>query len=198
MAIGIPLAAIITLTLFLIMRALIFTEEVLIEQRANAVQIEINPEIEEVTVEEREFEPEDVEVEPPPPPPEIRKEKAVQPTEGVASFDGALPDFEPPQLDSRSISFNVSDRDAQPLVRIEPSYPPRAAERGVEGECFVRFNVTAQGQPFDVEAYDCPSVFQRAAIRAVENWKYNPKIVDGNPVQRVGVHNQFVFRLADG
>ncbi len=42
------------------------------------------------------------------------------------------------------------------------------------------------------------TVFDRAALRAVRKWKYNPKIEDGEPVERTGVTVRLEFELADG
>jgi protein TonB len=137
-------------------------------------------------------------VDPPPPPPQIERQRAEQPSEGLATVMGAIPEFEAPQLNSDSVNFSVSDRDAQPLVRIEPQYPMRAAERGVEGSCWVRFDVTPDGTPTNINIYQCDSsLFERASVRAVERWRYNPKVEDGVPVARRGVETRFDFQLSD-
>ena len=137
-------------------------------------------------------------IDPPPPPPQIERQAAEQPTEGLATVMGAIPEFDAPQLRSDSVSFSVSDRDAQPLVRIEPQYPPRAAERGIEGTCNVQFDVTPDGTPNNVRILRCDSsFFERASIRAVERWRYQPRVENGVPVARRGVQTQFVFRLAE-
>ena len=38
-------------------------------------------------------------------------------------------------------------------------------------------------------------VFDRAALRAVRRWRYNPKIEDNKPVERPGVQVRIVFDL---
>lgn len=196
---GAPVAALVTVALFVIMYNLIIPDAVEIEDGGDALRISINDEVAEVEARRRDTTIDDVDqIDPPPPPPQIERQAAEQPTEGLDTIVGQIPEFDTPQLASDSVSFSVSDRDAQPLVRIEPQYPPRAAERGVEGSCSVRFDVTPDGTPTNISILTCDSsLFERAAIRAVERWRYNPKVENGVPVARRGVETQFNFELAD-
>ena len=99
------------------------------------------------------------------------------------------------QIDRNSVNQNVSDRDAQPLVRIPPIMPTRADR---SGHCKVRFDVSPQGMPFNIEAISCSqTLFKRPSIRSVQNWKYDPKIVNGRTVSRSGVESKISFRLLD-
>lgn len=199
LAIGIPVAAVITVALFFIMTRLILVDEVIQEDAGDELRITINDEVQEVEARRRDTTIEDVQqVDPPPPPPQIERQRAEQPSEGLATVMGEIPAFEAPQLNGDSVNFSVSDRDAQPLVRIEPQYPMRAAERGVEGSCWVRFDVTPDGTPTNIVSYRCDSsLFERASIRAVERWRYNPKVENGVPVARRGVETRFDFQLAE-
>lgn len=197
--VGIPIAAIVTVLLFNIMRILIIPDSVEVEEGGDQLRISINDEVAEVEARRRDTTIEDVDqIDPPPPPPQIERQAAEQPTEGLDTIVGQIPEFEAPQLASDNVSFSVSDRDAQPLVRIEPSYPPRAAERGLEGTCAVRFDVTPDGTPTNITILNCSSsMFERASIRAVERWRYQPRIQDGVPIARRGVETEFVFQLAE-
>lgn len=197
--ISVPIAAAITFLLFMLMQALIFTDEVTLEEAADDLRIVISEEVEEVSVRRREVSIDDVDtVEPPPPPPQIEREVADQPAEDLSTAIGDLPEFDTPELNSDSVSFDVSDRDAQPMVRIPPQYPPRAAERGVEGSCEVMFDVTPDGTPTNIRITDCDSsLFERSTIRAVERWRYEPKVQDGNAVWRRGVVTRLDYELQD-
>jgi len=197
--IGVPIAAFVTIVLFFVMTRLILVEGEPPSEEVEDRQFSINDEVAEIEARRRDTTIEDVQqVDPPPPPPQIERQRAEQPAEGLATVMGAIPDFEAPQLNSDSVNFSVSDRDAQPLVRIEPQYPMRAAERGVEGSCWVRFDVTPDGTPTNINIYQCDSsLFERASVRAVERWRYNPKVEDGVPVARRGVETRFDFRLAE-
>ena len=197
--ISVPIACSITFLIFMLMQILITTDEVEIEEAGDELQIVISEEVEEASARRREVSIDDVaEVEPPPPPPQIEREVADVPAEDLSSAIGDLPTFDAPDINSDSVSFDVSDRDAQPRVRIPPQYPQRAAERGVEGSCAVRFDVTPDGIPTNIEITTCDSsLFQRSTIRAVERWRYDPKVQDGTPVWRRGVETRLDYELAD-
>lgn len=193
--IGIPVAAIVTVGLFILMTVLI-SAEFEPEDKVETASFEINPKVEDIKVIERETQIDKVKkVVTPPPPPQIERAQADKPTERIASLEGAVPEFETPKIDRQSFKIAVSDRDAQPLVRIPPIMPTRAEK---SGHCKVRFDVSPEGQPFNVQATYCTeNVFKRASIKSVEKWKYNPKVVDGRNVARSGVESQITFRLTD-
>ncbi len=197
--IGIPIAGVVTFLLFLLMDRLIFTDELELEEAGEEIMISIAEEVDEVRANVRELTIDDVpEVTPPPPPPQIERQAAEQPSEDLSTIVGEIPEFEAPTLSGNDVNFSVSDRDAQPLVRIEPQYPMRAAERGVEGSCTVTFDVTPDGVTTNISILSCDSsLFQRDSIRAVERWRYQPKIVDGVAVRRTGVVTEFNFQLSD-
>ena len=193
--IGIPAAAIVTVGLFLLMMALIAAEFKPAEKLENA-SFEINPTVEDIKVIKRETKVDKVKkVITPPPPPQIERQQAAKPQERIASLEGAIPEFEAPKIDKQNFKIAVSDRDAQPLVRIPPIMPPRAEK---SGHCRVRFDVSPEGAPFNVTTTYCTqSLFERATIKSVQRWKYNPKIVDGRAVARKGVENKVTYRLTD-
>jgi protein TonB len=77
------------------------------------------------------------------------------------------------------------DRDMVPLVRIEPNYPPQAQQRRLEGWVHVRFTVTGAGTVKNVRIVkSSDGVFETSALRAVEQWKYQPQMDAGKPVER--------------
>ncbi len=90
-----------------------------------------------------------------------------------------------------------ADRDAVPLVRIEPDYPMQARQRGQEGWVVLEFTISTAGTVKDVEvvASEPGTVFDRAAVQAVRKWKYNPKVVGGKPVERPGVKVRLDFEM---
>lgn len=188
-------AAIVTVVLFVLMMSLI-SEEFKPQDKLDLQAFEINPKVEDVKLLERETKITEIKkIETPPPPPQIERQKADMPSEPIASLEGAVPEFEAPEIDRSQFQITVSDRDAQPLVRIPPIMPPRAEK---SGHCRVKFSVSPEGQPFDVVATYCTErLFERPTIRSVQKWKYNPKIQDGRPVGRVGVESKITFRLAD-
>lgn len=192
--IGFPIAAIVTLALFMIMRYLVLTEFELPKDTDDIAQFSITRQIDDqddaLRDKNRLDRPDQADQPPPPPPPAQNKAS----TPNLSGQGGALPDFDLGAVNTGG--FNP-DRDAQPLVRIPPRYPERALSRGIEGWVLVQFNVTPDGEVVQAEIIDGepPGMFDRAAIRAVQNWKYQPKIVDGQPAPRFGVQTVFTFQL---
>ena len=188
-------AAIVTVVLFVLMMSLI-SEEFSPQDKLDLANFEINPKVEEIEVLERKTTVTEIKkIETPPPPPQIERQKADRPAEPIASLEGAVPEFEAPEIDRSAFQITVSDRDAQPLVRIPPIMPPRAEK---SGHCRVKFDVSPEGAPFNVDTTYCTqSLFSRPTIKSVQKWKYNPKIQDGRPVGRSGVESKITFRLAD-
>jgi protein TonB len=196
LAIGVPLAALVTFGLFTLMRALIFSDEVPPEEAGDALVIDILQTREESEVRTREERPEKPdEINTPPPPPKIEAAKAEAPDEGLAETLGRLPGLDPDAVDQGDVAFVVADRDEQPLVRVPPIYPPRAAERGTEGSCDITFDVNPDGSVTNADAVCTSALFKRASERAVEKWKYAPKIVDGEPQMRRGLVVTLDFNL---
>ena len=62
----------------------------------------------------------------------------------------------------------------------------------------MQFDVTPDGTPTNIIALDCSSsLFERSSVRAVERWRYEPKIQNGNAVWRRGVQTRLDYQLAD-
>jgi protein TonB len=87
--------------------------------------------------------------------------------------------------------------DVVPLVRVNPQYPSRAMQRGVEGYVHLSFTVTRAGTVEDVEVLrsEPKSYFEDAAIAAVRKYRYKPKMENGSPVERPGVEVVLAFKL---
>jgi TonB family protein len=72
------------------------------------------------------------------------------------------------------------------LVRsIAPEYPEVARLAGIQGDVTLRILVGPDGSVGDVVAVSGPPVLGRAAMHAVERWRYAPALVDGRPVEVV-------------
>ena len=87
----------------------------------------------------------------------------------------------------------VPDAAAPKLVKmVQPQYPQEALMRGIEGWVEVSLQVSANGDVIDprVEESSRGRLFNRAALTAVEQWKYQPRS-DGASSERIHVRLQF-------
>lgn len=135
----------------------------------------------------------------PPPPPDLSLTRTTSLDDGLQELVLGI-GLDLDILGGPNLGAAVSDSDPVPVVRVNPQYPPRAAERGTEGWVELRFTISASGTVQDAEVTKSHpgNVFDRAALRAVRRWKYNPKIKDGNPVERHGITVRLEFKLQDG
>lgn len=86
----------------------------------------------------------------------------------------------------------------QPLKVVSPEYPRAARRRGVEGKVQVAFTVNETGRVEDVTIVAADHRryrLDRAARRAVSQWRFEPFREDGRPVAR-RVRQELVFSLS--
>jgi protein TonB len=97
-----------------------------------------------------------------------------------------------------AFSAGLSDRDPLPLVRVEPEYPPQARQRHLEGWVQVQFTISTAGSVKDaVVVKSSHSMFERYAVQAVNKWKYQPRLQSGQPTEAPGQQVVVRFRMED-
>ena len=87
------------------------------------------------------------------------------------------------------------DANYAPIYKKSPVYPRRAIVRGIEGYVLLEFTVTREGGVRDPKVVDAnpPKIFDQAAVDAVRQFRYIPRVVNGAPVEVVGVTNRIAF-----
>jgi len=140
--------------------------------------------------------PEKKEPEEPPPPPDLSMAKSSSPDQGLQEMAFAI-DVDV-QVGNSDIAIAASDSDVVPIVRVNPQYPLRASERGIEGWVVVEFTISKTGTVKNPRVLSAQpsSIFDREALKAIRKWKYNPKIEDGVPVERPGIKVKLKFDLS--
>jgi protein TonB len=82
------------------------------------------------------------------------------------------------------------------VVRVEPAYPPAASGRNLEGFVTVQFDVNPDGTVTNVTVVESSSkIFERAAIKAAQKFRFKARVVDGVPQPSYGLQNRFVFKM---
>ncbi len=193
------IAAVVTFGIFFVMQALISAEREppLDEARGRIIDFVRLKKESDLQLKKRQL-PEKREQPEPPPPPDMDFSKSHKPSSNLAAVSPAFD----PDLDLAGgpyLGAAPSDTDAIPLVRVNPSYPISANERGIEGWVWVEFTISAAGTVKNprVRESEPGSVFDRAALRAIAKWKYRPKMEDGKAVERPGVAVKLTFELKD-
>ena len=143
-----------------------------------------------------------------------RKERVERPPENEKP-----PEIETPQnaqfnTATSGVSFNfdsgrqqvntggdfLGDGEYLPIAIIQPQYPQRAQERGIEGYAILEFTVTPAGtveNPIIIFEEPTGAGFGRAALRVVPKYKYQPRVINGEAVPVEGVRYRFDFELPD-
>jgi protein TonB len=117
-----------------------------------------------------------------------------------SAITGTTPSSSPATSGSAPIVAQSDLPDAAPptLIKlVKPDYPQDARMRGVEGWVDISIRVTAAGNVVDprIEESNRGRMFNRAALVAVQQWKYAPRPTDAQSEERLRVRLE--FRLED-
>ena len=84
------------------------------------------------------------------------------------------------------------------ISKTPPIYPNRALTRGLEGSVILEYTINTEGRAIDIKVVDTSNtVFNQAAIRAAEQFVYEPSInLDtGLPIDTPGIKHAITFWL---
>jgi len=81
-----------------------------------------------------------------------------------------------------AIRVEPTEQDRRLTHLVAPQYPDVARLAGIEGDVILRILVGEDGTIRDITPLSGPPVLARSAVRAVEQWRYAPVLVDGHPV----------------
>jgi protein TonB len=190
------LASCVTFALFYLMQSMIGVEgEIDASAKAKVVDFVRVKRSEDVKKKEREP-PTKEKLDDEPPPPDFAMDQTADMTSGGLGISAGVD--QSMSLDTGGgFSMASADGDAVPMVRVPPQYPERAMQRGIEGRVLVEFTISKSGSVKDAKviAYEPSKIFNKAALKAVSQWKYNPKIEDGKAVEQKGIRIALPFRL---
>lgn len=120
---------------------------------------------------------------------------AMQPPVQQSAFDTASDPvaMPPPPMSAPAQTFSgrtlesgptLVIREAELIKRVAPEFPAEAAARGQHGVVEVAFTVTSAGTVANTSIVEStpPGVFDRAALQALREWRYEPRTENGVPV----------------
>jgi len=136
-------------------------------------------------------------------PPEVEEEPTPPPVMSITGETGAVDlTFVAPET-TKSLDIGptaLTDGEHIPLVKVEPHYPSSASRRGIEGYVIVSFTILPSGATAYAEVIEAQpaNVFNSSALKAVERFKYKPKVVNGEAQPVHNVHHRLTYEIANG
>lgn len=127
----------------------------------------------------------------PPPPPSFTEPTIDAPT--ITDPGTTLP---PPSGPGGELP--VIDRDPTPIVSTQPTGWERCIDSdGGTHRVRLLFDITPSGETANIEIIDSTDrCFEASARRALRQWRYNPKVVNGEPVWQYGRQATIVFETS--
>ncbi|WNJ95147.1 energy transducer TonB [Vibrio ruber] len=109
-----------------------------------------------------------------------------------AGLDGVA--IQAPALDINAIG---SSQQAVPLYQVKPDYPPKAMRRQIEGSVTLQFDIDETGRAINIQVIDSQPkrIFDRSARRAISQWKFQPRVVNGKAEKQVGMTQVIKFEM---
>ncbi|MGH9680531.1 MAG: energy transducer TonB [Candidatus Acidiferrales bacterium] len=92
------------------------------------------------------------------------------------------------------VKVNAGVEEAKLILRVEPRYPPLAVMTRTEGTVILHAFISREGRITALDVVSGPPLLVRAALDAVQQWRYRPTLLDGEPV-KVETTITVVFRL---
>lgn len=92
---------------------------------------------------------------------------------------------------------NAPDRDARPIVRVNPKYPIQAAQEGIQGWVLLSFDINPIGEVVNVDVIDAEPkrLFDKAAKQALRKWKYRAKTENGVAISQHNLQVKLEFNM---
>jgi protein TonB len=133
---------------------------------------------------------------PEPPPPDIPQDQIdIEVPDSAVNISAPVVAVNP----NAGLGNFARDSDFIPVYIPQPQYPRRAQTRGKEGYAVVEVIITTTGgvrDPKMIEEFPEGWGFGRAALKAADKLKYNPRVVDGVGQEVSGVLYKFSFQMA--
>ncbi len=69
------------------------------------------------------------------------------------------------------------------LQKVDPTYPPSARQQGIQGPVQLQANIGKDGTTSNIKVLSGKPILATAAVAAVQQWKYQPYKVNGQPTE---------------
>ena len=68
------------------------------------------------------------------------------------------------------------------ISSVLPVYPIGAIQAGVQGDVVIQTTIDKDGKVVEMHVVSGPTMLRQAALDALRRWKYEPSMLDGQPV----------------
>lgn len=90
--------------------------------------------------------------------------------------------------------IHIEDYTQSP-TRAAPTLPPSVKE---SGHCKVLYDIDEAGKTYKIRTTSCThGPLANISVEEVKSWTYEPKIVDGTEVKRIGIEAIVTYRVTD-
>ena len=100
---------------------------------------------------------------------------------GVIGGFETLPPPPPPQVRAAPVRVGGAISTPKLIYRVEPEYPSIAVNAQIEGTVILEATVDHTGAVRDARVLRSRGVLDEPAVRAVEQWRYEPLLLNGQP-----------------
>ena len=75
---------------------------------------------------------------------------------------------------------------AKLIFQPKPEYPENLREKGIQGRVLLEGVISKEGEPLSLKVLKSPDPdLAKAALDAVKQWRYQPTLLNGEPVEVV-------------
>lgn len=99
------------------------------------------------------------------------------------SLGNALPVIVPPPAIPARPARISRMMEGNLIHRVQPVYPILARQARMQGAVVLRALIDREGRIEKLQALNGPAVLEQAAIEAVQQWRYKPYLLDGEPIE---------------
>lgn len=86
----------------------------------------------------------------------------------------------PPQKTVKRVA--VSDKNLTLVHKVDPVYPEEAKKEGLSGSVVLALHISKDGVVENIRVVKGSRVFQASALDAVKQWRYQPFLLNGDPI----------------
>ena len=107
---------------------------------------------------------------------------------------GAIPSAAPPPPTPTRIRVSTGVQEAKITRKVQPNYPPIAKQARIQGTVQLEALIARDGSIQNLRVLDGHPLLAQSAVEAVQQWRYEPTLLNNEPVEVVTIIH-VIFRL---